>query len=468
MVVGVSLSANAPEPANPRSAPGPAMLQTAILDQPAFAGQRSDAAFSTVADTGATIVRLVLDWRGVAPETLTPEFSASDPGSPRYEWKNFDFQVRAAVRHGLRPIVDIASAPAWATARPVRGGPYKPDPARLAEFAKAAALRYSGGFKGLPRVRYWQLWNEPNLAVYLRPQFVGSALYSPHWYRRMLNAFADAVHAVHPDNLVIAGATAPFTTRAGNQSSWGPGPLLFLRTMLCFSKKLKPTCSQQAHFDIWAHHPYTSGGPNHHANNVDDVSIADLPQMKALLDLGVWAGHIVSRNKLRFWVTEFSWDTNPPDPNAMPLALQTRWVSEALYKMWASGVSLVTWFLLEDQPRETSPYQSGLYFRNGEPKPTLRAFRFPFVAYLRVGVTDIWGRTPSSKPGTVAIEQQSGGAWKRLGTVNTNAFGIFRDSYLSKPKGPLRARLIGSSADASEPFSLEEPPDESYRPFGEP
>jgi hypothetical protein len=115
-----------------------------------------------------------------------------------------------------------------------------------------------------------------------------------------------------------------------------------------------------------------------------------------------------------------------------------------------------------------SPYQSGLYFRNGRPKPTLRAFRFPFVAYLNADVIDVWGRTPSSKPGVVAIEQQAGKGWRRVGTVNTNPFGIFRNSYLSTGRGELRARLIGPLSDVSQPFSLKEPPDEYYRPFGEP
>ena len=99
----------------------------------------------------------------------------------------------------------------------------------------------------------------------------------------------------------------------------------------------------------------------------------------------------------------------------MPLALQTRWVSEALYKMSQSGVTLVTWFSLEDQPRASSPYQSGLYFHNGAPKPTLRAFRFPFVAFRDdAGQIDVWGRTPSGKPAMVAIEQRSGATWRLL------------------------------------------------------
>jgi len=44
-----------------------------------------------------------------------------------------------------------------------------------------------------------------------------------------------------------------------------------------------------------------------------------------------------------------------------------RWVSEALYRMWQDGVSLVVWFQLRDNPKGTftwgQTYQSGLYFR---------------------------------------------------------------------------------------------------------
>ena len=53
----------------------------------------------------------------------------------------------------------------------------------------------------------------------------------------MLNAFADAVHAVHRDNVVIAGGLAPFrdiTPRSRRRTSdWGP--LSFMRELLCVS-----------------------------------------------------------------------------------------------------------------------------------------------------------------------------------------------------------------------------------------
>jgi hypothetical protein len=52
----------------------------------------------------------------------------------------------------------------------------------------------------------------------------------------------------------------------------------------------------------------------------------------------------------------------------------------------ASGVSRVTWLYLRDEPLATSFFQAGLYLPGttmgrDQPKPALRAFRFPVVAF---------------------------------------------------------------------------------------
>ena len=113
-------------------------------------------------------------------------------------------------------------------------------------------------------------------------------------------------------------------------------------------------------FDIWSHHPYTSGGPTHRASNPDNVSIRELPRMRKVLRAGVRFKHIIHTGSVRFWVTEFSWDTNPPDPKGVPVDLHARWVSEALYRMWRAGVSLVTWFQLRDTATEGRPHNERL------------------------------------------------------------------------------------------------------------
>jgi hypothetical protein len=283
----------------------------------------------------------------------------------------------------------------------------------------------------------------------------------------MVNAFADAVHSIHRDNVVVAGGLAPFFDNSAEvtrqNEDWGP--LTFMRSLLCISKNLKPTCADRVRFDVWSTHPYTSGGPTHHAVKPDDVSLGDLPEMRAVLDAAIRAHHIVSAHHPQFWVTEFSWDSKPPDPAGVPTKLLKRWVPQALYQMWRNGVSLVTWFSLRDESPTVSPYQSGLFYAGGRAKPYLRGFRFPLVAFPRRGGIYVWGRTPAGAPGRVVVERLApGGTWKRLGNLTTNRFGIFERTFRAQSTGWVRARL--GSTDATLPFSLTPVPDQFFNPFG--
>ena len=422
--------------------------------------------------TGATKVRLIVFWRNVAPSPEPASWNPADPADPAYTWAGLDAQVRRAVAGGLDPILSIVIAPGWATAADggrYAAGTYKPNASDFAQFALASARRYSGTFEELPRVRYWQAWNEPNITLDLNPQLVDGKPVSPGWYRDMVNAFAGAVHSVHRDNVVVAGGLAPFfdsTPEVTRQNDdWGP--LTFMRNLLCIGKDLKPTCSDRVHFDVWSTHPYTSGGPTHHAIKPDDVSLGDLPEMRAVLDAAIRAHHIVSARRPQFWVTEFTWDSRPPDPLGVPTKLLKRWVPQALYVMWRSGVSLVTWFSLRDESPTTSPYQSGLFYAGGRMKAYLRGFRFPLVAFPRSRGIYVWGRTPAGVTGRVIVERLApGGKWKRLGVVTTNRFGIFERTFRALGTGWVRGRL--GSADATLPFSLKSVPDQFFNPFGLP
>ena len=62
-------------------------------------------------------------------------------------------------------------------------------PGAFGDFANAVASALLRNFAGLPRVRYFQAWNEPNLSVYLTPQYKGKNEVAAGHYRRMLNAF---------------------------------------------------------------------------------------------------------------------------------------------------------------------------------------------------------------------------------------------------------------------------------------
>src|SRR5205807_1422349 len=124
------------------------------------------------------------------PATPPTGFVATDPTSPGYSWEGIDAVVEAAEAAGLTPILDIAEPPAWAydiAPTAVNGG--SPNVADLGDFATALATHYDGLTPGTPAEHVFQVWNEPNLSLYLSPV-------SASKYRGMVNAVADAVHAI--------------------------------------------------------------------------------------------------------------------------------------------------------------------------------------------------------------------------------------------------------------------------------
>ncbi|MGD0272607.1 MAG: hypothetical protein ABSB96_02600 [Gaiellaceae bacterium] len=441
--------------------------------------------FERMQAAGAKFVRINADWSSIAPSgtTMPTDFHPTDPADPLYNWSTLDTLVRAATTAGLQPILSLLFAPVWAqgtaSTRPATPGGYKPNAAQFANFATAAATRYSGSFDDLPRVRYWAIWNEPNLKRYLSPQVTGKKAVAYLSYRALLNAGAAAIHNAASGNVVIAGETSPF----GGPASTRARPLTFMEKVLCVSEKrvkkvskkkvtyvwtYKSACTTRVQFDVWSQHPYTEGGPSVKAHFRGDVPLGNMSDMLAVLNTAIRANHVAAGSGARLWVTEFSWDSNPPDPKGVPMQLEARWVSEALYRSWSGGVSLFTWFLVRDQPfTPTSYYQSGLYtISKSNPddvsldkaKPALTAFRFPFVAFPRSKTSiSVWGRTPESIAGGVQIQRKSGSTWKLVKKLNANRYGIFQ-AQIPKPAKTtyLRARLADGS-DISVPFSLVAP-----------
>jgi hypothetical protein len=445
-------------------------LRTAFFDPHLDSTEEPDG-FAMMQAAGAQYVRIMVQWSAIAPATPPEGFVASDPTSPGYSWDALDETVEAADSAGLTPILDISGAPRWAYKTlpgSVNGG--TPRASDLGDFATALATHYNGLTVGVPAEHVFQVWNEANLSLYLNP-VSGSV------YRGMVNAVADAVHGVDPANLLVAGDLDPFGHPTSKKQKWySVAPLAFMRSLLCLSKGVHPhaTCKAPVRFDVWSHHPYTFGGPFGHARKADDVELGDLPRMRALLKAGVRLHHIVSAHPVQFWVTEFGWDTNPPRPHAASLSLAARWTAESLHQMWLSGVTLVTWFLLEDYP-SPSPYQSGLFFHasslsSAKPKPGLTAFRFPFVAYLGSrGSVSVWGRDATSDRETVTIQLRHGtsGSWRTVALVGANANGIFEmtlKKLKTTKKDWLRAKALGSGTSLA--FSLRRPKDPNIGPWG--
>ncbi len=407
---------------------------------------------------GADVVRLDVGW--VAPDTpRAPKgFRPEDPADPNYDFKAADAAVRAASADGLKVILDFTGAPRWAegAGMPHKAfpGSWEPSAAAVGAYAVALARRYSGRFpdpanprRRLPRVWAFQLWNEPNLPEYLAPQWVDGRAEAPIFYRRMLNAFYAGIKSVDPGALVVTAGTAPF----GDPGTHGRiPPALFWRDVLCVRElgaRLEGArCSDPAHFDVLAHHPYSVGPPTARALNPDDVSIPDIGKLTRILRVAEQTGGALPHIHHPIWVTEVGYNTKPPNPGGVPTATAARWLEQALELLWSQGVSLVTWYKLVDDPPYPSygtTSQSGIYYVDGGLKPPLaQAFAFPLVATRSApGELSVWGRSPAS--GRVVIERLAGGAWKPLASRFVARGGTFVVDVPGAGPATLRAEVAG-------------------------
>jgi hypothetical protein len=437
-------------------ASGTATAQTLTtgLDDPLFSSPDPlvrDHWLGEATEAGAGIVRIPVSWASIAPTQPPNASAAAQPGWPGYNWGRIDGAVRSANAHGLEIMFTANEAPRWAEGadKPAsaRVSTWKPDPVAFGEFGKALARRYSGGFPDpetpgakLPRVRFFEAWNEPNLDYFLSPQWHGDQLFAAGWYRNMLNSFYAGVKAGQPDAKVIAPATAPFGDRPGGSRS---PPVLFVRSLFCMKVgHLKNRgCPARAHLDIFSHHPIDlDRGPNRHTVSPLDVSTLDYNRLSSIVRQASATGRVLPAGEKPLWVSELWWDTNPPDSVlGVPLAKQARWIELADYLLWAQGVSVVINLPMVDiplVPPDYSTLQSGIFFVDGTRKPSYQAYRFPFVTRRLDDRTVLaWGKSPVRGP--VRIQRLGPGGWTTVSRLD------------AVPDQPFQVRMAQQSGRAS-------------------
>jgi hypothetical protein len=412
----------------------------------------------------ASIIRVGIQWSAVAPKRLPKRgFNPADPGSPYYNWGPTDAVLRNLATGHFTILIVIDGAPRWAEGRDrPRGAPpgtWRPSPGAFGRFARAAALRYSGHFTDplrpgydLPRVRYWEAWNEPNLSFYLTPQWTrskhGYAAASPGIYRQLLNDFYAAVKRVSSEDVVVGGATAPFgdlSPSLSNNARMQPVP--FVEDLLCLhgSRQLQRSrCPHPAHLDVLDHHPYDITGPYQHAVNAGDVSVPDMGKLARLVRAARRYRTVLPGRPKHIWATELGWSSRPPNRQGVPLERQARWLEEALYMLWRQGVSVACWLQIADDPGRGG-LDAGLYFAQGRPKPAARAFLFPFVVVRRAhDQARVWVRSPAA--GALLIERRQGHRWVTVRRVRIRRGGIFYGSLKLRAQPILRARVGQSTS----------------------
>jgi hypothetical protein len=446
-------------------------------------------ALSRIRAAGATVVRIPVEWRYVVSADPPAGFDASDPASSAYDFRAVDAAVRETVAAGLTPLLVVSRAPAFAEA-PGRWpyaypGSWAPNPVAFGEFAAAVARRYGGSFSDpqqpattLPRVSLLQAWNEPNLARYLEPQWVAERgrwrAFSPTVYRQLLNAFYAAVKAVEPSDVVIAAGIAP------NGEPTGVGrmtPVRFLRALLCVEgraslslsgRRAPRTCPEPPHFDVLAFHPLSFASPDLPAASSQDVAIADIAKVTALLAAARRAGTALPRTHKALWVTELNWESAPAAADGVPPRQQALWISRALHRLWVAGVTLADWqFLVDPYPdlQLATPTggvmhisrPAGLYspgpggdFAVARAKPFLTGFALPFDP-LRVDRrrVRVWALLRGSRQQVSLQRSTRRGAWRAIATLRADRRGVLNTLVAISGAATLRiASATGVSASA--------------------
>ena len=118
----------------------------------------------------------------------------------RSAWEKYDNIVGLAEQYGLQVVPRLSNPPAWTRADGDAAGTYAPpdDLADWGDYVYKVVSRYRG------RVRYYQLWNEPNIY----PEW-GERPVDPEGYTQLLCEGYRRAKEADPEVVIVSGALAP-------------------------------------------------------------------------------------------------------------------------------------------------------------------------------------------------------------------------------------------------------------------
>ena len=319
-----------------------------------------------IAKSGAKVTRVDVLWSDIAP---TKPLNAIDPNDPAYHFDRTDTIFTALQNAGVTPIVDVYSAPRWATggkrASGIRWNPFAPNPSQFGQFMQALTLRYSGKFAlvdprfqsspaygtTLPRVHLWEIWNEPNLQLFFRPQYTKGKTVSVKNYVNLVRAAYPRIKRVSPTSTVIAGVGGPKSKTDGT----GLGTMDWVKNIA----KLHPK------FDAYSQHVYPAAAPL--------AKTAAIPAWDTLPQLVAAVSKI--RPGMKLYITEAGYTTARTKYRKVRVTFaQQKTYLQELYGLKAtksSRIPVIVWFNLQDNPA----WPGGLLTRTGAAKPSLSAFK---------------------------------------------------------------------------------------------
>jgi hypothetical protein len=257
---------------------------------------------------GLNSVRFDADWAWV-------QFAG--PGT--FDWVLLDREVTSVLKAGMTVDLVIDGCPPWAALASARHdvNPQPASPTEYAAWAKAVVTEFAP-----MGVKYFEIWNEPNLAKYWEPKV------NPAFYVRMLADSYRAIKAIDPSAVVISGGLAPLPSTAKSLSMTA-----FLKAI--YADGAKP------YLDAVALHPYSYPAlpstyePWSAWSQMSETS----PSVRSVM------GHYKDSFR-QVWITEFGAVSNGPGggggANGQAAELKQA-VTIARSTPWIGAIYIYTW-----------------------------------------------------------------------------------------------------------------------------
>ncbi len=284
-----------------------------LQDQPTAA---IDTRLARLREAGFGWARQRFDWQRIEPA----------PGE--FDWAESDRLIGAITRAGIVPVAVLDGSPGWAQAqtdRAARNGLAPPaDLADFARFAAAFASRYGD------RLRFYQIWDEPNIAPHWGERHV-----NPVAYAQMLRAIAPAIRSNDADAVIASAALAPTVDRG----HLAIDEVYFVQRMIA--------AGAAPFIDAVAIQPFGFGdSPANPRQRADTLNFARAALIRrALADAGL--------GDKPLWAVRYGWNRMFNSPwGTVTAADQTEYAAGALDRAWVQWPWLTAMGWAIDQPAE--------------------------------------------------------------------------------------------------------------------
>lgn len=295
-----------------------------------------DAAVGLMQEAGVQWQREEIFWDRVQQESGGP-FTWTGDGSGLYD---YDRAIGAQVAVGINILGLLDYNPAWFKGK-------NPHPDEWIEdwghFVYAAVTRYG---RDRDWVKYWELWNEPNLAG----SGYESGLYEVADFVRILQVGRAAALAADPEAKIVMGGLA---------SIWGVPPSPYNYDYFTYLEMVAELGGWQ-YVDVIAIHPYRPDPPEGELSGrayerAAHVAMNFRSEMRFLDNL------LLQHGAKPVWLTELGWSTSTIWPGVSEDTQAFFLVRNYILAITHPSIEKVFWYDLRNDTDPNAPYHQPVY-----------------------------------------------------------------------------------------------------------